>query len=418
MSGYDETNDLPDGLQDFLKGTIGMELPEGNESGLRSISQALIQYADTCRDAADRLDSLSGDIDDVLDGEFAQEVVDKLGTTSPEALRGQEQSARDLGSQAKDAAADIEKTRIMFIAMTIMVAAEVAYLLSTLILAPLAGAVIATARGVMHLGLQQLIKQIASRTASVVSKIPTALRGASTQGVAKEIGKRAWTTAKYAAGGAAFGTAFMAGMDGGIQLDQKNKGTRDKINKESIKGSAIGGAIGGGAAGAAAGAARSVAVRAEAKLSQGPREFNKKIDSFNSQHGTNFAKVPERPNAKSVREFNKKIDDFNSQHGTNFAKKQEGADWPPGMRKLGGMADASLQMLSVPASNPLVYLATDDHHGGAADGMFGAFARGGAGGRTGGASGEASSRADASAQAALDATNAVTQDGKLKIPEV
>ena len=42
MSGYDETNDLSDGLQKFLKGTIGMELPEGSESGLRSISQAMI----------------------------------------------------------------------------------------------------------------------------------------------------------------------------------------------------------------------------------------------------------------------------------------------------------------------------------------------------------------------------------------
>ena len=123
---------------------------------------------------------------------------------------------------------------------------------------------------------------------------------------------------------------------------------RDSINTESIKGMVIGGAIGGAASGFAAGAVRGVAKNLDDVMVN----INKNIGNANKLRGPK-EQIPEK----------------------KFTR---------GQVAFGRFADGALQIVSVAASNPLVYIATDDKHGVASDGMFGAFAKGGLGGTSGG----------------------------------
>ena len=352
MSGEDETTELPDSLQKFFKITIGMEWPEGSEGGLRAISSGLAAYAEATREIAERLLAAGSDVDDALDGETGDATVDYLKKDMHGWLTEQEAAARDLASKAKDAAADIQKTKIMFIAMTAMALATVASLLASIFGAFMVPAVVAAARvGLMQL-LRELVKQIARNIVKEVMTVPNAIKAGGAKGGATAAGKQLWKYGKYPAGGAGFGAALMTTLDAGVQGLQKLDGSRDNINWDSVKGSAIGGAIGGAASGAAAGLSRGIA-----------RNLDGALNDIN----------------KPIRDFNKRIDDLNAKHGTDFKKVPEKELTGP-QRAFGRFLDGMGQVVSVSASNPLVYIATDDHHGVASDGMFGAFARGGVGG--------------------------------------
>ncbi|MCX2731504.1 hypothetical protein OOZ19_14760, partial [Saccharopolyspora sp. NFXS83] len=349
MSKYEST-DLPDDLQKFFKITLGMEWPEGSEGGLNAIHDALEKYADKAEQTAQRMISAAADIDAALDGETAEATVNYVKNDLPGYLNEQVAVARDLASKARDAAADIQKNKIMFIAMTAMTLATVISLIASLFGAFMVPAVLAAARVGITALLRELIKQIAQNIVKQLARVPQAVKAGGWKAGLQAGGKQAWQLGKYPAGGAAFGAGVMGGLDAGIQGFQKDVlGNRDNINTESIKGMVIGGAIGGAASGFAAGAARGIAKSVDDVIGN----FNKNIANANKL----------RPPSDQIPE--KKL--------------------TRGQVAFGRFSDGVAQIVSVAASNPLVYIATDDKHGVASDGMFGAFARGGtSGGKAGG----------------------------------
>ncbi|MFR9727726.1 hypothetical protein ACL03H_00755 [Saccharopolyspora sp. MS10] len=324
-----------------------MEWPEGSESGLQKIHDVLEVYAERIDLVRDRLLAAGGELDSSLRGETAEPTVDYLRRTLPEHLDQQSSLARELASKAQDAAADIQKNKIIFVAMTALTLATVISLIASLFGAFMVPAVLAAARVGITALLRELIKQIAQNVVKQLSRVPQAIKAGGWQAGAKVAGSQAWRIAKYPAIGAAVGAGVMGGLDAGIQFFQKDVlHNRDNINTDSIKGMMIGGAIGGAASGFAAGAVRGLAKSVDDVIIN----LNRNIGRTNKLRGPD-EQIPEK---KLTR----------------------------GQVAFGRAADGALQIVSVAASNPLVYLASGDKGGVASDGMFGAFARGGLGGGT------------------------------------
>jgi hypothetical protein len=231
MSGKDETTHLPAGLQHFFEVVLGFTWPEGSEGGLHAISDAWSDYHDALGQAADQLAAAARTFDDAMNGNTADSINDFLTKDLPDTINQLRDSAHDLGKQAKTAAADIQKSKIMMIAMAAMVLATVISLLASIFGSPFVGGVIAAGRTAISFIFKELISKIAQLTFRQVAA------GALRFG---------WTVGKYAAGGA----AFMGGLDGGIQVIQIADGNRDDFDWKSLEGSVIGGAIGGAAFGA------------------------------------------------------------------------------------------------------------------------------------------------------------------------
>ncbi|WP_431878332.1 DUF6531 domain-containing protein [Amycolatopsis sacchari] len=239
MSGEDETTQLPASLQKFFKVTLGMEWPEGSEGGLRAMSGAWSDFAEELETAAAEVLVSAQGIDQAMDGVTATKAVDFLRKDLHDALTQLQDQAHEFAKMAKNAAADIQKTKIMLIAMAAMALATVISLLASLFGAFLVPSVIAAAR----VGLGALLKELLANIARLT---------------AREIGQAAVQLAKDLAKYAALGAGTMGGLDLGIQGIQDWTGDRDGIDWQSVGGSAAGGAIGGAAFGGVRSAGRGV----------------------------------------------------------------------------------------------------------------------------------------------------------------
>ncbi|GHH56452.1 WXG100-like domain-containing protein [Lentzea cavernae] len=239
MSGEDQVTHLPRALQKFFGVVLGLEWPEASEGGLKALSGAWADVADSLEVFGEQIGSGTAQLDEALDG--------ALGEAMTRVLRGDVEGgvdalvagSRDLAKAAKTAAADVQKTKIMLIAMAALALATVISLLWSLVFAWMVPAVEAAAQ----VGLRLLLRELAARISALTVR-----------DVGAAIVRAGIDAAKFGA----IGGAFMGGLDGGIQAGQIAAGVRDEFDLESLKGSVIGGVVGGAVAGVAHSAARGV----------------------------------------------------------------------------------------------------------------------------------------------------------------
>ncbi|NWJ74068.1 hypothetical protein HX744_26690 [Pseudonocardia sp. ICBG1122] len=254
MAGRGGATELPDSLQTFFKVVLGMEWPEGNEANLRELSAAWADLAAALERAA--LDARrSGDaLDDVLRGDTGSANAKLIGEDYSADLAEMARGADEFRKATKNAAADIEKGKIMLVVMAAMTLAAVIELLVSLFGAIFVPAVLAAAR----VGLWALLRQMVQQMVQAVARL--GLNKATAQTLLRGVSKALTEATKKAAIYGAAGVGLMAGLDGLIQVGQNGAGDREGYDLDSIGHSAIGGAIGGAGAGltrAAAGGVRS-----------------------------------------------------------------------------------------------------------------------------------------------------------------
>ncbi|WP_051791086.1 hypothetical protein [Amycolatopsis jejuensis] len=236
-AGSSHTVHLPAGLQKFFKVVLGMSWPEGDEYSLWQMSYAWTQFGVDLADLAARVEALSPKAAEAMKGKTADAFNDYLNTLS-KGFREGKTTADGFAKTTKNAAADIQKTKIMFIAMAAMALATVIALIASLFGAFAVPAYEAGVRAALT---------------AIWNALVAAIKRTTLKSLAQVITRIVWTATKYAAVGA----GLMGGLDGGIQVWQNMTGDRDGFDLKSIKNSFIGGAIGGAVFGAGAGGARS-----------------------------------------------------------------------------------------------------------------------------------------------------------------
>ncbi|MFE5566585.1 hypothetical protein ACFQ68_16485, partial [Amycolatopsis japonica] len=132
MLGADETTHLPPELQHFFKIVLGMEWPEGSEGGLRAIGHAWGQFGDVVGAVRDEFSSVAGQLDRSFDGVTASSVLDFVRGELMPGLEELKVRAEGFEKQAKNAAADIQKTKMMLIVFALLTLAAIIQLLWTL----------------------------------------------------------------------------------------------------------------------------------------------------------------------------------------------------------------------------------------------------------------------------------------------
>ncbi|MFC9250959.1 WXG100-like domain-containing protein [Amycolatopsis thailandensis] len=231
MSGTESTTRLPPELQRFFMVFLGMKWPEASESGLKAISRSWAEYHDELANVRAELGPVTAAVDRAMDGFTATEFVGFLRGDLTAGLDAMIEQSQAFAKQAKTAAADVQKAKIMLIAMAVMTMIAIVEALCSLIGAIFVPAIRAAATMTMRAILRLLVSKLSAVTF-------------------RQVAGAAWkfslTAGKWAAGGA----AFMGVLDGGIQFVQVElTGARDEYDTASLKGSIIGGAIGGAAAG-------------------------------------------------------------------------------------------------------------------------------------------------------------------------
>ena len=272
----DEVTHLPDSLQKLLKVTVGMEWPEGSEAGLRAISEAWTAFSRQLEDLDQQLRTSAGQVTDAMDGAAAEAFRERVGHQLPEALGQLREQAEQFAKESKNAAADIQKTKIMVVTMLTVLAATIAELIASLFGSFLIPSVIAAARAGIGAVLRNLVAKVSETGIKDLGKVAlTAGRSGDREMAAKgaaNVGRAAATlggdVTKYGAGGA----AFMGGLDLGIQGVQDATGARDGIDWDSVEHSAVGGAIGGGAFGVGRSAGRAFSSANRKALRDMPEE--------------------------------------------------------------------------------------------------------------------------------------------------
>ncbi|MFE5572201.1 hypothetical protein ACFQ68_44840, partial [Amycolatopsis japonica] len=251
---------MPSELQHFFKVVLGMEWPEGSEGGLRAIGHAWGQFGGVVGSVVGELPVVSGRVDRSFDGVTGSAI---LGVVRGDLTCGLEElrvRAAGFARQAKNAAADMQKAKVMLIVFAALTLAAIIQLLWTVFGAIFIPVVKAAARLTITAILQVL--------KTVLGQVTVRQMG---QGLAR-LGA---TVAQWAAGGA----GLMVVVDGVIQGWQIATDGREGWDTESLTGSVIGGAIGGAAGGvfhgAATGAGRFVAKEFRHKL---PRGWQKIFD--------------------------------------------------------------------------------------------------------------------------------------------
>lgn len=241
---------LPPELQSFFRIGLGMEWPESDESGLRSIQSAWQDFADALGAYQDAVAVGARLVDDAMDGDVARVGSTRLRSDVSAALTELAERSEDLADMAKTAALNIQKTKIIFVAMAALALTTVITLLSSLLFF-LVPAVKAAAQVGLRAVLQKLITSMTSLT---VKQLAVA-----TGHLAKNVAILAGT-----------GGAFMGGLDLGVQIGQMLFSDRDEIDWSSVGYSTLGGMGGGAAAGVAYGASRGVRalVRSERKTGE------------------------------------------------------------------------------------------------------------------------------------------------------
>ncbi|GHH56528.1 WXG100-like domain-containing protein [Lentzea cavernae] len=239
MSGADGTTHLPPALQKFFQVVLGMEWPEADEGGLRELRGAWSSAASAAEEFAESVGVDATVLAEALHGALGDQVAGYLRGDVVAGVGDLVSAMRELSHAAETAAADVQKAKIMLIAMAALALATVISLLYSLIFSFMIPAVEAAAQ----VGLRLVLRELAAKIASL-----------SVRGVGVATAKLGVDAAKWGA----FGGAFMGGLDGGIQLGQIAAGRRHGFDWESLKGSVIGGVIGGAVGGVAHGLSRGV----------------------------------------------------------------------------------------------------------------------------------------------------------------
>ena len=348
----DGTTSLPSELQTFFLVTLGMKWPEGDEGGLKDIGRAWSAFADALEIAVDDAARAAGGIGRSMHGMTADRTTEYLNGELADDLTKMIDGARELAKAARNAAADIQKTKIMLIIMGLLALATIIELLYTLIFSWMIPAVKLAAQ----IGLQAILKKLVAKLAAVTFA---------------EAGKTALRVGGKVAQYAAIGAGFMVTLDFSIQAGQVIEGKvegngegRDGFDGKSIGNSAIGGAIGGGMFGLFRGLAKGAgqsAIKGIAKdiLKTKPpiRDVAKDLTKDIFSKSGNKNPTPE--------EFEKQFEKQLDRVVNNLPKKEiddqiaEVMKRVPGYLQAGGhLAYALGQVGMVMASAPLIHLAT------------------------------------------------------------
>ncbi|TDV38586.1 hypothetical protein [Actinophytocola oryzae] len=241
---------LPDFLQELLLVTVGMPWPEGDEKDLEASSDAWMAFKGDVADVQARYRAVARQFDTVMAGTTAEQVVDLYGSMVPSQLAQVVDAADRFAAAMLRAAADFQKTKIMVVAMLVMLAAAIAELLASLFGAFLIPAVVA----VFRLGIAVVLRQLLVRLASFGFR-ELALRVTTRSGLAQlgRLGLRAGgqlavDVAKYGA----MGAAFMGGLDiavDGVQNTMHTAGgqqLREGVDWTAFVMASVLGALGGG----------------------------------------------------------------------------------------------------------------------------------------------------------------------------
>ncbi|NWJ70119.1 hypothetical protein HX744_06180 [Pseudonocardia sp. ICBG1122] len=243
--------ELPDSLQKFFKVTLGMEWPEGDEEGLREISEAWAEFGKALAGAESEAITLASDLADVFEGETASLVHDMMRTDATVSLSQLAGVADEMRKSTKNAAADIEKGKVMLIVMAALALAAVIELIATIVLAWMAAAVNAAARVALSAILSGMVKAVAQAAGRLGFNAFTA----------RLLGRGLFETLKRMALYAGLGTSLLTAVDGFTQMAQVDNGSREGYDLALLGSSAVAGAIGGAGAGlvrAGAGGIRSL----------------------------------------------------------------------------------------------------------------------------------------------------------------
>jgi hypothetical protein len=177
------TTQLPDGLQKFFKVTLGMTWPEGSEGGLREMSDAWYAFQTAATAALADVEKLLPRLDASMRGDTANWLKDYLKDVK-DSLKDVEGAAGEFGKMSNTAAADIQKAKIMLIAMALMVLATVISLIASLFGAFAVPGVLAAGRVALQAIWNALVRKIMQMT---------------WQKAAMGLGRLAWQMGKYAA---------------------------------------------------------------------------------------------------------------------------------------------------------------------------------------------------------------------------
>ncbi|RSN45196.1 hypothetical protein DMC64_20375 [Amycolatopsis sp. WAC 04197] len=245
---------IPSDVRRFLEVTLGLSWPESDDRGLTALRRAWAEFEAAVTIYEDAVGEAGVAAAEALTGETGEFFGEYLTALVPKGLDGLAEASGELARMAQNAAADVYKTKVMFVVFAAFTLASVLHLLATLIFAALAGVVITTARVALAAIWRALVERLSNLT---VAAVVHGARKAATQ----------------AAAFAGFGAALMGGTDFGVQARQIADGDRDGWDTRSLTSSFAGGALGGAFAGlfhAGAGLIRGTALTLRDRLDVRP----------------------------------------------------------------------------------------------------------------------------------------------------
>ncbi|RSN45213.1 hypothetical protein DMC64_20470 [Amycolatopsis sp. WAC 04197] len=240
---------MPPELQSFFRVGLGMEWPESDEAGLRAIQRAWQALSDALGVYRDEVAAGAKLVDDAMDGDVARASSARLGHDFSAALTDLALRSGELAGMAKTAALNVQKTKIIFVAMAALALATVLTLIYSFLYF-LIPAVKAAAQVGLRAALRKLITSMTALTA-------------------KELALATAQLAKHVAILAGTGGAFMGGLDLSVQIGQIMFSDRSGVDWSSVGYSTLGGMGGGAAAGIAFGASRGVRALVRSELKAG-----------------------------------------------------------------------------------------------------------------------------------------------------
>src|SRR5262245_25842930 len=130
MADAPGVNELPDDLQRLLKVVVGMEWPEGSEALLRQMYDYWHTFHDELDAVRDEVTGVARDLGTVMEGSAATAYIDLLSKDLPGYLDLLAEGADELAKASMNAAADIQKAKVMIIVQLVVLAASIAFLLA------------------------------------------------------------------------------------------------------------------------------------------------------------------------------------------------------------------------------------------------------------------------------------------------
>ncbi|UOZ06955.1 hypothetical protein [Amycolatopsis sp. WQ 127309] len=226
----DEAVHLPEDLQRFFNVVLGARWPESSEPGLKALARFWDDLVAALEELEPELADGGSGVLAALVGEVGQALGFWLSKDAPTAAAQLVLGAKESADLAKNAAADVLKSKIMFGVMAALALVTILELVSTLVGALFVGVVEAGARAALAALWRALVTQLESLTVS---------------GAARGLARVGVQAGKFAA----IGAGLMGGLDLSIQAGQVLAGDRTKFDTQSLLGSFVGGGLGGAFAG-------------------------------------------------------------------------------------------------------------------------------------------------------------------------